>query len=148
MRRIALTPRRSSTGSLLGNQLFRNLLGDLAKTSNNTGRDRFKNTDIYEEDGSLHYELELPGFDKDEIKVQTKETKLLITGETEREEEDEKRNYLSRRRKRTRVKRSYPLPKGIEDAGDLTAEFENGVLHITSPLPEKDEKETIEVKID
>ncbi|MCF7876362.1 Hsp20/alpha crystallin family protein [Candidatus Bipolaricaulota bacterium] len=148
MRKIAISPRNRSTAPFFGSSLFGKLINDLNTGKTSTGSSRFENTDIYEENGTLHYKLELPGFTKEEIKVQTRENKLLIVGELTEENEAEERNYLARRNKRTRVKRSYPLPKGIDSAEELTAEFDNGVLHITTPIPEKEEKETVEVKID
>lgn len=41
------------------------------------------NTDIYEKDGKLHYDLELPGLTKDQINIWAKNNQLVVTGEIE-----------------------------------------------------------------
>ncbi len=145
MRKIVIGPRNRSMKPLMSNQLFRSLVSDLGGGSRSP---RFENTDIYEEDGTLHYKLELPGFEKDRVKVHTRKNKLSIEAERREENVASDRNYLARGIKQNTVRRSYPLPKGIDSAQELDAEFDNGILHISAPLPEEEEQETVEVKID
>ncbi|MFB6290967.1 MAG: Hsp20/alpha crystallin family protein [Candidatus Bipolaricaulia bacterium] len=146
MRRIAFSSRNRSNSPFLVN----NLVKDISKTKKRSRRTRKRsqlgNTDIYEQDGTLHYEIELPGFDKEEITVKTRENKLLVIGESGEGSENEDRNYLARGRSQGTVKGSYPLPEGIDSAETLTAKYENGVLNIAVPLP-KAEEQTIEVEI-
>lgn len=146
MRRIAFSSRNRPNSSFLVN----NLLKDISKNVKNSRRTRKRsqlgNTDIYEQDGTLNYEIELPGFDKEEITVKTKENKLLVIGNPEEENEAENRNYLARGRSQGKIKGSFPLPKGIDSAEALTAKYEDGVLNIAVPLPEAEEQ-TIEVEI-
>lgn len=110
---------------------------------------KFGNTDIYEKDGSLHYEVELPGLEKEEINIQARGDQLVITGEVEREEEEENVNYISRGRRYGRFKRSLPLPEEVEDPENLKAKFKNGVLHIEAKLSESlTEEKAIDVEIE
>jgi HSP20 family protein len=147
MKKIAIRPRNRSRSPFFANNLVQDIFKTLENNRQPRSSSRTGSTDIYEQDGTLHYEIELPGYDKEEITVQTKEDRLVVTGESETEEENENRNYLARGRKSSKIKRSYPLPGGIDDAETLSARFKNGVLHVSVPLPEEDERK-IEVEID
>ncbi len=144
-RRRNRSPSPFSTGGLL-DDLFQDLESSFF---GNNSLARFGNTDIYEKDGKLHYELELPGLSKDQIKIQAKGDQLVVTGEVEQEEEEENKNYISRGRRYGRFKRSMPLPEEIEDPENLKAKFESGILHITAELGEKiGEEDAVEVEIE
>lgn len=146
MRRRVIRSRNRPNSPFLANNLFKDISNNLKKSRQTRKRSQLGNTDIYEQDGALHYEIELPGFSKEEITVKTRENKLLVVGEPGEGSEKEDRNYLARGRSQGTVKGSYPLPKGIEGAETLTAKYENGVLDIAVPLP-KAEEQTIEVEI-
>jgi HSP20 family protein len=147
MKKIAIRPRKRSRSPFFGNNLVDDIFKTLGTSRGRRKMTRSGNTDIYEQDGTLHYEIELPGYDKDEITVKTQEDRLVVTGESETEDDTEDRNYLARGRKTSKIKRSYPLPRGIDGAETLSARFKNGVLHVSVPLPEEDERK-IEVEID
>ena len=147
MRKIPIRPRNRSRSPFFGDNLIKDIFKTLESNRKTNNLSRAGNTDIYEQDGILHYEIELPGYDKDEITVQTKEDRLVVTGESETEDENQDRNYLARGRKTSRIKRSYPLPRGTDGAETLSAKFKNGVLHVSVPLPDADERK-IEVEID
>ncbi len=146
MRRIAFNSRNRPNSSFLVNNLLKDISKNARKNKRTRKRSQLGNTDIYEQDGTLNYEIELPGFDKEEITVKTKENKLVVIGNPEEESETENRNYLARGRSQGKIKGSFPLPKGIDSAETLTAKYENGVLNIAVPLPEAEEQ-TIEVEI-
>ncbi|MBS3737327.1 MAG: Hsp20/alpha crystallin family protein [Candidatus Bipolaricaulota bacterium] len=146
MRRRAIRSFNRPNTTFLVNKLIKDISKNQGKNRRTGKGSQLGKTDIYEQDGTLHYEIELPGFDKEEITVKTRENKLLVIGEPEQRSEDEDRNYLARGRRQGTVKGSYPLPKGIDSAEALTARYENGVLDIAVPLP-KAEEQTIEVEI-
>ena len=95
---------------------------------------RFGSTDIYEKDGYLHYELELPGMNKEDISIQVKGDRLVISGEVSKEDEEKGINFITRGRKYGSFKRSLPLPEEVENPDELKAKFENGVLHLEVKL--------------
>ena len=64
----------------LTNELFRRINED-SKTAV-----RSTKTDIYKNDKSLVFEMELPGYSKTEINVSSKEDKLTITAEKKNDE--------------------------------------------------------------
>lgn len=145
-RRRNRRPSPFSSGGLL-DELFQDLEDTFFGGSSSLSR--IGNTDIYEKDGKLHYELELPGLTKDQISIQAKDGQLVVTGEVEQQEEEEDVNYITRGRRYGRFKRTLPLPDEVEDPEKLSARFENGVLKVTAELSESlGEEEAIEVEIE
>lgn len=102
--------------------------------------------DIYEENGVYHIEADIPGFNKDDIKVELNKGTLTITAQKEEHDEDKSKKYI--RRERTfygKFQRSFYL--GEVDEENIEAAFENGILKIS--LPKKSEeinKKLIEIK--
>lgn len=103
--------------------------------------------DIYEKGGDYHIEMDIPGFNKDEISVETKDGYLTITAEkkTENNEDDKEKNYIRRERTYGKYERSFYL--GDLDENKIDASFENGILKITVPKKEETaSKKIIEIK--
>ena len=93
--------------------------------------------DIYTEDNkNLVAEVQVPGFDKDDVEVNVNNNVLEIKGERSEksEEKDKKRSYMLRE-SHTSFYRSIALPKHA-DADHVTAGFENGVLKVIVPFKE------------
>lgn len=95
--------------------------------------------DIYEKEGKYHIEMDIPGFDKKDIKIEAKEDSLIISAEknSENKVDDENKNYIHRERSYGKYERSFYL-KNL-DSNNIEAEFNNGVLKII--VPKKDENE-------
>lgn len=68
--------RQSQFGSLL-DTFFQDLESDFF----GGGFGHLGNTDIYEKDGKLHYETEMPGLKKEDIKIKARDGELIVTGE-------------------------------------------------------------------
>ena len=103
--------------------------------------------DIYEKGGDYHIEMDIPGFNKNEISVETKDGYLTITAEkkTENNEDDKEKNYIRRERTYGKYQRSFYL--GDLDEENIDASFENGMLKIEVPKKaEVDSKKVIEIK--
>ena len=103
--------------------------------------------DIYEKGGIYHIEMDIPGFKKDEISVETKDGYLTITAEKKEEanEDDKEKNYIRRERTYGKYQRSFYL--GDLDEEKIDASFENGMLKIEVPKKEEvDSKKVIEIK--
>lgn len=117
---------------------FDNFLDDFKES------DRMK-CDIYEKDNIYHIEADIPGFTKEDIKVEFNKGNLIIVAEKNSDNEDEDKNYLRRERYYGKYQRSFYL--GEIDENACEASFENGILKIT--VPKKSEEETkkyIEIK--
>ena len=103
--------------------------------------------DIYEKGGDYHIEMDIPGFNKDEISVETKDGYLTIKAEKKNEvnEEDKDKNYIRRERTYGKYERSFYL--GDLDEDKIDASFENGMLKLVVPKKEEVEtKKVIEIK--
>ncbi|MCS7197284.1 MAG: Hsp20/alpha crystallin family protein [Candidatus Bipolaricaulota bacterium] len=110
----------------------------------------FGRTDIYEKDGKLVYETELPGVKKEDIEIKVEDGRLIICGEVKRDERIERENYFRIGRRYGKFQRVFPLPEQIEDPKKIKATFEDGILRVTVPLREslKKKEKTIEIKVE
>ena len=102
--------------------------------------------DIYEKKGNVHIELEVPGFDKNDIKLNVEDGILTIEA-TKNEEKEEKneRNYYRKERVYGSVRRQFNV--GNIDESKIDARFDKGLLKISFPKEDKKEtKKFIEIK--
>ena len=101
--------------------------------------------DIYESEGKYHIEMDIPGFNKDEIKIECNKGNIVITAEKKDEEKEEDKKYLRRERVYGKYQRSFYLGDIVED--EIEASFDNGILHIVvQKVEDKESKKYIEVK--
>ncbi|MBS3765460.1 Hsp20/alpha crystallin family protein [Candidatus Bipolaricaulota bacterium] len=138
-------PSPFSSGGLL-DELFKDLDRGFFGSSS---LGRFGNTDIYEENGTLHYEMELPGLGKDDIETKVKGDQLVVTGETRKRNEKEDANYIHRGRRYGKFRRTFGLPEEVKDPEKVCASFEDGVLDVEVDLSESlTEEDTVEIEIE
>jgi len=97
--------------------------------------------DIYEKDGNYKIELDVPGFDKKDIKIECKKGYLTITAKREFKEENSDKNYIRKERSYGEYTRSFYL--GDVDTSKIEAKFSNGTLMISVPQIEKQDNNTI-----
>ena len=95
--------------------------------------------EVRERDGQLVVSADLPGLNKDDIKVEVTGEGLVIQGERKSEHEEERGGVHRSERSYGSFYRSIPLPEGanIEQA---KAQFNNGVLEVSVPIPKAQEK--------
>ena len=95
--------------------------------------------EVSRRDGSLLVTAELPGLTKDDVKVELTQDGLLIQGERKEEHEERQKDLLRSERRYGRFSRLIPLPEeaNVEQA---KAQFNNGVLELTIPIPEEKRK--------
>lgn len=101
--------------------------------------------DIYEKDNMYHIEMDIPGFNKEDINIELKNNYLTVKASKSKEESDENKNYIRRERSYGEYSRTFSL--GEVDENNVEAKFDNGTLLIT--VPKKDEndfKKNIEIK--
>ena len=98
--------------------------------------------DVYEKDGLYNIEMDIPGFNKEDIKIECNEGVLTITAEKDEEEEnDESKKYIRKERVYNKTSRSFSFADIDEDA--IKAEFKNGTLLLTIPKKEKIETKKV-----
>ncbi len=93
-------------------------------------------TDIKEEDDKFILEADLPGFKKEDIKLDVDNDILTISAErhSEHEDKDKRGNYVRCERSYGSYSRSFDV--SAIDADKITATYEDGVLALTMPKKE------------
>lgn len=95
--------------------------------------------DIYEKDNVYYVEADIPGYDKNDIKLEFNKGSLSIIAEIKRETTENDKKYLRRERKYYgKIERSFYLGDVDEEA--IEATFNNGILKIS--IPKRQEEET------
>ncbi len=88
-------------------------------------------TDIHETDDAYEFEIDLPGYKKDQIQVKLQDGTLTIATQKEEEKKEEKDGKMLRReRYRGSMSRSFYLGDSVE-LEDIHAKFEDGILKLT-----------------
>lgn len=121
---------------------FDNLLDDFIKDDKEFGTMK---CDIYESDGKYHVEMDIPGFDKNDIAIDCEDGYLTIEATKSYEKEDKNKKYIRRERTYGKVKRQFYV--GNADEENIKAEFKDGVLKVSVPILEnKNTKKRIEIE--
>lgn len=90
-------------------------------------------TDIKEEDGNVVVEIDLPGYEKEDIKVDLEDGYLTVKAEKNEKKEDERKGkYIRRERFMGMCSRSYYVGNSVRHE-DIKANFKNGILTLTYP---------------
>ena len=103
------------------------------------------NCDIYEKNGMYHIEMDIPGFKKDEIKIECHKGTITISAKKAfNKEEHEGKKFLRRERKYNSTERSFYL--GDIDEDNINASYVDGTLKITIPTTKEKEKKIISIE--
>ena len=102
-------------------------------------------TDIRETDGSYELDVDLPGFKKDEIKIQLKDGYLTLSAAKglDKDEQDKKGNYIRRERYAGACERSFYVGEEVTQE-DIKGEYKHGILKLF--VPKKEAKPAVEQK--
>ncbi|KAF5186996.1 Heat shock protein [Thalictrum thalictroides] len=94
-----------------------------------------------EDNDGLHLRIDMPGLDKEDVKVSVEQNRLTIKGEAAEETEDEEsaRRYSSR----------IDIPLNVYKIDQIKAEMKNGVLKVFVPkVKEEERNDVVQVKVD
>lgn len=100
--------------------------------------------DLVDKGNKYEISLEVPGIDKEKIKINAKKNSLMVSGEQTEKKEEKKENYIHNERSYKSFEREIPLPEEVI-ASKAEAEMKNGVLHVTIPKKEPKKQEDTEV---
>ena len=92
--------------------------------------------DLYEKDDHFVIKAELPGVDKNDIKVDLKDRVLTLSGERTYDNEVKEENYYRKERSYGKFQRAFRLPADV-DSDKIKAEFKDGVLQVEVPKPDE-----------
>ena len=101
--------------------------------------------DILDNDESVTVMVDLPGIEREDIKVDITENFLEITANYTDEADDNGRTFLRKERYYGVLNRKISLPKEL-NINETSAKFENGVLIMT--IPKIVDNNKFEVKVD
>jgi HSP20 family protein len=88
--------------------------------------------EIFHRNTELVVRADLPGLNRDEVKVDVTDNEVTIEGERQRQHEEEREGVYRSERSYGKFYRVIPLPEGVI-ADQAKATFKNGVLEITMP---------------
>jgi HSP20 family protein len=91
--------------------------------------------EVFERDNNLVVRAELPGLDKDDVKVELTDDGLVIEGERKREREERLEGGYRSEIEYGRFYRMIPLPEGV-NVDQAQARMNNGVLEVSIPMAE------------
>lgn len=103
--------------------------------------------DIYEEGDNVVVKAEIPGIKKDDIDVSLTDNTITISGEKEKEEKVEKKNYYRLERSYGSFTRTFRLPAEVQ-SDKAKARFKDGILEIRIPKTEEAKKREKKVKVE
>lgn len=89
-------------------------------------------TDVYETSDEVVFELEVPGFDEKELRIEVIDHTLVVTGERKAETEKAEKDFRLHERLESTFERSFPLPGQVEGE-HVKAVYGNGLLTVHIP---------------
>ena len=91
-------------------------------------------TDVRETEDSYLVDIDLPGFKKDEVKVELKDGYLTVSAAKglDKDEQDKRGRYIRQERYAGTMSRSFYVGEGVKPE-DLHAKYEDGILQVTVP---------------
>jgi HSP20 family protein len=101
---------------------------------------------VEENDNAWVISAELPGVDKNDVKVNYQDNVLTISGEKKFEKEDKNKNYHRVERSYGKFSRSLTINSAVV-ADKIDASYKDGVLNILLPKAEEAKPKLIDVKV-
>ncbi len=130
---MMLMPRRDF--DLFGDDFFKD---DFFKSEKNN----LMKTDIKETEDSYILDIDLPGYKKEDIKVDITDGYLTINAKTSQEKEDkEKGKFVRRERFSGECSRSFYVGEDVKE-DEIKASFKNGILNLEVPKVKPEEKKS------
>jgi HSP20 family protein len=90
--------------------------------------------------------VELPGVPHENVDVSLHDGLLTVSGEKTEERSEEGKTYFFSERRYGKFQRSFRLPEDVE-AGDITADFKDGVLVVRIPKRSPAAKKATKIEV-
>ena len=141
--------------SIFGETLFDDFFDDFTRPARsivryNSPTTAMMRTDIKELDDSYELDVQLPGYNKEDVEVEIKNGYLTVrANHTENTEDKEDGKYIRKECYTGSCERSYYVGDKLT-SDDVKANFANGVLQLTVPkedkLPEREQKQLVQIE--
>ncbi len=103
-------------------------------------------TNLEDKQDSFVLTAELPGLEKEDIKIEVAPTAITVKGERKAQKEEKEKNYYYSERSYSGYHRSIALPAEVNPE-QVDAEYKNGVLTVTmKKINETPKKKEIKIK--
>jgi len=102
--------------------------------------------DVLEKKDHYLIEADLPGVNKEDVKLEVNKGVLTISGERKSEEKEEENGYTRIERHFGKFERSFTLPENIKNE-KIDAEYKDGILKVKLPKPEEHKPKQIGIKV-
>ena len=102
--------------------------------------------DISETKDEIVVKAEVPGMNKDDIKITLQDNVLTLKGERKQEKEEKDTNFYRMERYYGSFARSFSLPTVVQ-ADKIKASYKDGILNITLPKTEEVKPKQIPIEI-
>ena len=96
--------------------------------------------EVREKDNNLVVCADLPGMRKEDVHLELHDDCLVLSGERHQEQEQNEQGWYRSERSYGQFYRTVPLPEGV-DPNQAKANFKDGVLEVTIPLPKREQKQ-------
>lgn len=120
--------------------------GDIRTDDPFFGRDWAPAVDVLENTDAYVLKAELPGLNKDDVKITLENNVLTIRGEKKNDAEKKEGNFHRIERSYGMFERSFTIPGSIK-SNDIDAQYKDGVLTLTMPKAEEAKPKMIDVKV-
>ena len=108
------------------------------------GESKLMKTDIKEKKDKYLIDIDLPGYEKEGIKVEIQDGYLTVHAKVDKKEDDsEKGKYVRKERYTGECSRSFYVGDNVKEE-DIKAKFTNGTLRLE--IPKKEDKKELEEK--
>ena len=126
--------------SIFGNDFMNDFFGGFPYKSNGTMQ-----TDVSETDKGYKVTMNLPGYQKEDIKGEVKDGYLTVTATTSKnnDEKDKDGKYIRKERYAGACERSFYVGEDVTEE-DIKAQFQHGILKLF--VPKKEAKPAVEQK--
>jgi HSP20 family protein len=102
--------------------------------------------DVYEKDGKIVMQVDLPGMKREDIDVSVEGDMLVVRGHREEEKETKEEDYHRSERATGTFMRSIRLPEGT-NSDAIQATYKEGVLEVSVPQPATPEPKELKVAV-
>jgi HSP20 family protein len=102
--------------------------------------------DMSETENEFVIRADVPGVEPEDLEVLCTDDRLIIRGETRREEESREQGRIRSERRYGRLERVLPLPGEVKQ-DQIQASFRNGVLELRLPKTEESRRRTRRIPI-
>lgn len=108
--------------------------------------DWMPSVDISETDTAYLIKGEIPGVNKDDVKVDIEDGMITLRGERKQEKEEKGRKFHRVERSYGCFARSFRMPDDVDESA-VKAEFKDGMISITLPKSAQPRAKAIEVSV-